>query len=472
MHAFERPRAGMTMKDDHDVLRWKHSLPTAEELTPLSKSLLSPAFSSAFSIKPAPLKNGSDVSRESLASLLDLRTQSQRSSLPSFFKERKDAGAHDFTLETRNDEGRGDGKGDSLVDRRGKVFAGYAVEGRGDVRGDARGDLRGEIRGGAGDAALEIGIGLGLGNGSSSDRVTEKPGSASHATGAYNSQGHGGHALPAVFPTGSDGTSYSPSEGRSEHSSGLPFMMSYGSFDRRPESSYRGDESSKGGVSGKNVRKLADSDFEDTDSAGGPVNSNEEPNARTLKRPRLVWTPQLHKRFVDAVGHLGIKNAVPKTIMQLMNVEGLTRENVASHLQKYRLYLKRMQGLSSDSSPASDQLFASTPLPPSLGLHYVPKQRDDIGPPSFSQPAVPMPFQGLGSLGPAHFSAYEHIPYSAAMSRGLMQRPTMKDRSEHTSESENNNHQHHSHMHHSHSPSHQPSSPPKRLLSLFPTTSS
>jgi len=56
-----------------------------------------------------------------------------------------------------------------------------------------------------------------------------------------------------------------------------------------------------------------------------------------------VWTPQLHKRFVEAVGHRGMKNAVPKTIMQLMNVEGLTRENVASHLQKYRLHLKRMQ---------------------------------------------------------------------------------------------------------------------------------
>ncbi|KAL8197767.1 hypothetical protein R6Q57_004844 [Mikania cordata] len=89
--------------------------------------------------------------------------------------------------------------------------------------------------------------------------------------------------------------------------------------------------------------------------------------ARTLKRPRLVWTPQLHKRFVDAVAHLGIKNAVPKTIMQLMSVDGLTRENVASHLQKYRLYLKRMQGLSSGSGsagdPATDRLFASSPVP-------------------------------------------------------------------------------------------------------------
>ncbi|CAI9756979.1 unnamed protein product [Fraxinus pennsylvanica] len=43
--------------------------------------------------------------------------------------------------------------------------------------------------------------------------------------------------------------------------------------------------------------------------------------AKTLKRPRLVWTPQLHKRFVDVVAHLGLKNAVPKTIM--LDVEGL-----------------------------------------------------------------------------------------------------------------------------------------------------
>ncbi|KFK42319.1 myb family transcription factor [Arabis alpina] len=104
-----------------------------------------------------------------------------------------------------------------------------------------------------------------------------------------------------------------------------------------------------------------------SDSTG----SGDEP-ARTLKRPRLVWTPQLHKRFVDAVGHLGIKNAVPKTIMQLMSVEGLTRENVASHLQKYRLYLRRMQGGGGNgnggghvivSDSATDRLFASSPVP-------------------------------------------------------------------------------------------------------------
>ncbi|XAR48304.1 hypothetical protein NMG60_11031071 [Bertholletia excelsa] len=114
------------------------------------------------------------------------------------------------------------------------------------------------------------------------------------------------------------------------------------------------------------------SEFDSADLGGG--GGGDEP-ARTLKRPRLVWTPQLHKRFVDAVAHLGIKNAVPKTIMQLMSVDGLTRENVASHLQKYRLYLKRMQGLSNGGAgggggsvagggdPATDHLFASSPVP-------------------------------------------------------------------------------------------------------------
>jgi SHAQKYF class myb-like DNA-binding protein len=121
--------------------------------------------------------------------------------------------------------------------------------------------------------------------------------------------------------------------------------------------------------SGSEARKLRRIDSEEADSALRTENWVDDPSsaaARTLKRPRLVWTPQLHKRFVDVVGHLGMKNAVPKTIMQWMNVEGLTRENVASHLQKYRLYLKRKQGLSSEGPSASDQLFASTPVPQSL----------------------------------------------------------------------------------------------------------
>ena len=52
----------------------------------------------------------------------------------------------------------------------------------------------------------------------------------------------------------------------------------------------------------------------------------------------------------------GVKHAVPKTILQLMNVEGMTRENVASHLQKYRLYLKRLAGYPSSARLPLDTL--------------------------------------------------------------------------------------------------------------------
>ncbi|PPR81493.1 hypothetical protein GOBAR_AA39217 [Gossypium barbadense] len=122
-----------------------------------------------------------------------------------------------------------------------------------------------------------------------------------------------------------------------------------------------------GSGSGSDPKKMRMMEIaEEADSAVRTAENSDDPSGKTVKRQRLVWTPQLHKRFVDVVAHLGIKNAVPKTIMQLMNVEGLTRENVASHLQKYRLYLKRMQGLSNEGPSASDQLFASTPVPQSM----------------------------------------------------------------------------------------------------------
>ncbi|RWW78394.1 hypothetical protein BHE74_00013384 [Ensete ventricosum] len=42
---------------------------------------------------------------------------------------------------------------------------------------------------------------------------------------------------------------------------------------------------------------------------------------------------KLHRRFVQAVEQLGIEQAIPSKILELMKVEGLTRHNVASHLQ-------------------------------------------------------------------------------------------------------------------------------------------
>ncbi|XP_057786356.1 transcription factor MYBC1-like [Salvia miltiorrhiza] len=148
-------------------------------------------------------------------------------------------------------------------------------------------------------------------------------------------------------------------------------------------------------------------EFDSPELSGAGGGGGDEP-ARTLKRPRLVWTPQLHKRFVDAVAHLGIKNAVPKTIMQLMSVDGLTRENVASHLQKYRLYLKRMQGISSNgaaganspaalSDAATDHLFASSPVPPHF-LHPARATSDHF-----------LPFVPVAAMQQIHHQQFRHF---------------------------------------------------------------
>lgn len=87
------------------------------------------------------------------------------------------------------------------------------------------------------------------------------------------------------------------------------------------------------------------------------------------KRPRVHWSGQMHSQFVAAVNKLGIDKAVPKKILELMTVEGLTRENVASHLQKYRLYLKKAAKMdnaapaAAPSTPAASLPAATQPAP-------------------------------------------------------------------------------------------------------------
>ncbi|KAK8471725.1 hypothetical protein PHAVU_002G004800 [Phaseolus vulgaris] len=59
------------------------------------------------------------------------------------------------------------------------------------------------------------------------------------------------------------------------------------------------------------------------------------------KKMKVDWTPELHKKFVKAVEQLGIDQAIPSRILEIMKVEGLTRHNVASHLQKYRIHKRQ-----------------------------------------------------------------------------------------------------------------------------------
>ncbi|KAG6415002.1 hypothetical protein SASPL_122401 [Salvia splendens] len=61
------------------------------------------------------------------------------------------------------------------------------------------------------------------------------------------------------------------------------------------------------------------------------------------RKQRRCWSPELHRRFVSALQQLGgALAATPKQIRELMQVDGLTNDEVKSHLQKYRLHTRRV----------------------------------------------------------------------------------------------------------------------------------
>ncbi|MED6145197.1 hypothetical protein PIB30_022794 [Stylosanthes scabra] len=123
-----------------------------------------------------------------------------------------------------------------------------------------------------------------------------------------------------------------------------------------------GNELTTGGASDQSSkpsrkRKEQDEDEDEDEDHENSHDNGEDPSAQ--KKPRVVWSLELHRKFVAAVEQLGIDKAVPKKILDLMNVEKLTRENVASHLQKYRLYLRRVNAITNQQHSNIGSSFSS-----------------------------------------------------------------------------------------------------------------
>nr|GMC87597.1 transcription factor HHO2-like [Ipomoea batatas] len=116
------------------------------------------------------------------------------------------------------------------------------------------------------------------------------------------------------------------------------------------------------------------------------IKARAQPQQQTSRKQRRCWSPDLHKRFINALQQLGgpqgcsnrqlisaesVKTismvvkpemhpfwffavATPKQIRELMQVEGLTNDEVKSHLQKYRLHTRRIP--TTQSSPANKSI--------------------------------------------------------------------------------------------------------------------
>lgn len=415
------------MSNLHRLPEFEDGLPSPDELTPLSQSLISPELASAFSILSSslselPSQRCFDVHLASQSTYATLHRLPGVSPL-SIPRTEEEQGA----TEAAGSDGEAGGAGMEIPGNKKRVTS-PTIQPQGLLL-----------------QALSVG-------------AFSPPPSV-----------HQGTSSPPSVHQGTSSAYGTAMEGKvsifSPIGNGLPpFIESTGYDSKRTEGN--AGEWGSATFGGDNPRDTAarrftrNGDNEEAESGQGMEIAGEEQSARTLKRPRLVWTPQLHKRFVDAVAHLGIKNAVPKTIMQLMNVDGLTRENVASHLQKYRLYLKRMQGLSSEGPSASDQLFASTPVPPSLAAstHFLASHHRDDGLP------ISFPFPGL--IRHSHLPPPPHInpagPFPGfdprafgALSRAPPQTQTSADHRERMADIRN----------------HEPGSQSPHILTLFPSSS-
>ncbi|TYH78050.1 hypothetical protein ES332_D04G198800v1 [Gossypium tomentosum] len=74
-----------------------------------------------------------------------------------------------------------------------------------------------------------------------------------------------------------------------------------------------------------------------------PLSDHQRQQQQATRKQRRCWSSELHRRFVNALQQLGGSQvATPKQIRELMQVDGLTNDEVKSHLQKYRLHTRRL----------------------------------------------------------------------------------------------------------------------------------
>ncbi|KAF3781786.1 Two-component response regulator [Nymphaea thermarum] len=163
--------------------------------------------------------------------------------------------------------------------------------------------------------------------------------------------------------------------------------------------------------------------------SSSPVQSGAQ-SQQAQRKARRCWSPELHRRFVNALQQLGgAQVATPKQIRELMKVDGLTNDEVKSHLQvssdsvhppfplvpllrlqgpnKYRLHTRRANV--GPPAPAGSQ---QSNLLVMLGGIWVPHEYSTQGsrnPQSLKQ----SPAQSASPQGPLQFSGNQRVSHES-----------------------------------------------------------
>ncbi len=119
-----------------------------------------------------------------------------------------------------------------------------------------------------------------------------------------------------------------------------------------------GSESGECSSGEKKEEERISSSSSSSRKAGG---KNAAATATGKKKAKVDWTPELHRRFVQAVEQLGVEKAFPSRILELMGVQCLTRHNIASHLQKYRSHRRHLAAREAEAASWSHARRAAYP---------------------------------------------------------------------------------------------------------------
>ncbi|KAG9130448.1 hypothetical protein Leryth_004332 [Lithospermum erythrorhizon] len=104
-------------------------------------------------------------------------------------------------------------------------------------------------------------------------------------------------------------------------------------------------------ISGLSFKASVSSITGSSSTSNGQSNVPSKSQQQSNRKQRRCWSTELHRKFVESLEQLGGSQvATPKQIRELMQVDGVTNDEVKSHLQKYRLHIRR-----APNTKASDQ---------------------------------------------------------------------------------------------------------------------